>query len=459
MTNSTIPQDWPKSNRVDSAHDLLRSQDDADAQEANRWLAFAGRDPEFTSDQVNRQAGELLAYVQDQNREIDDRQAELNAKLAQLDNQLRNARLRGLDDQAGADLLSGATDLPSATLTPTPTEKPIEEPRHAQEMEFGKLGFAQEEVSRRLSQPTSPARGAEMQEFDEVDQLVAEFNDLGFPKNALLSENAVADLWNHDPDTTPIDDAPLIETPQTPPHHTEPKDEIVLSEEAIVEESVSPRDDAQVEGFVSEDRETVAFDTFPQLLAESHLNRIDTLETPSLEQGAAERDALASERRQLAERKAELDRQMTLVRRIETEANSLHREALEMRIVTEQLWGKLSDTIPADQLKALLAKMRTQLDAHYTKEKSSVEQHKQELAAMQGQLADQQQELREQSSKMQAWFASREEQLRGYANEVDARVTLLDRREQRLQDEFAKWQAERKDYESRLRGLSQKLAF
>ena len=106
MTKSVISQNESKSNRVDPPHDLL-SLAEADAESTNLWLAYAGRDPDSMAQQVDRQANELISYVQDQNREIDERQAELNAKLAQLDNQLRNARL--LTDESGIDLLADAS--------------------------------------------------------------------------------------------------------------------------------------------------------------------------------------------------------------------------------------------------------------------------------------------------------------------------------------------------------------
>ena len=114
-----------KSTRLDEAHHVGSTGDSASN---SSWMAMAGRDPQATTLQLDRQATELMAYVQQQNDEIDSRQAELNARLAQLDNELRTARLRSLRDD-GADLLSArpAVDAQSVSGVAEPDEPGIDD--------------------------------------------------------------------------------------------------------------------------------------------------------------------------------------------------------------------------------------------------------------------------------------------------------------------------------------------
>lgn len=412
-----------KASRLDPPHDLLNAANEKSSSNG-AWLAFAGRDPNVTTQQVDRQASELLSYVQEQNKEIDVRQAELNAKLAQLDNQLRNARLRS-HASVGNDLdakdmtpepstdgmLDSGIDLESYGKTETsivssdqttPNEIPV--PPESVEPYVAKIEYVQQEVDVRVSHFHPPHTEHTFQEFEEVERLVAQFTG--------------ADI-----------DSEASEEP---------------CEEACEETTEQP------ETQVAKPREHV--DAFPKLLAESHLDRID----PTHVLGSSTTE-LESERRLLAEKKLEIDRRKAVLGRMQEETQALHREALEMRLVTEQLWGQLSESTPPEQLSDLITSLRARLDTEYSNEQATLEDRKRELLSVQGLLEQKQNALREQSGKMHDWFATRQEEIKTFATEVDAREMLLDRREHRMQDEFAKWEAERQDYERQLKGLVKKL--
>lgn len=459
MTESVLSNLASKSNRLDPPHDLLSSSaveaavsaDGASGQAAeNPWMAYAGRDPDYTTQQVDRQASELLSYVQEQNKEIDVRQAELNAKLAQLDNQLRNARLRSIDD-SGTDLLSAppkqaASDamldsgLELDQLTTAPKTGGNAAPSDG--FAVADLGYAQEEVTTRVSHFHSAHKLTEPsnQEFEEVEQIVAQFTD----SDDTTNDGAIEDLWNHDPDLH-FDEHP----PQVSEHAAQPTVERQTQanpKSAVVPNEVNTPTGPQQQTPPVRDQ----VDAFPSMLAGSHLRRVDTIHF-------GDTDSLESERRLLADRKLELDRQKSVVSRMQEETQALHREALEMRIVTEQLWSQLSNATHPEKLAELIASLRARLDEQYAHEQSTLEQRKDEIVSMQELLTEKQTSLREQSGRMQEWFSSRQEEIKAYANEVDARAMLLDRREHRLQDEFAKWESQRKAYEQQLQGLVQKL--
>ena len=75
--------------------------------------------------------------------------------------------------------------------------------------------------------------------------------------------------------------------------------------------------------------------------------------------------------------------------------------------------------------------------------KTTLDERKTELVALKDVIHDKQQQLREQSRKLQEWVESRHDEIKSHAAQLDARELLLDRREHRLQDEFAQWDAER----------------
>ena len=431
MTESVLPHETRKSNRVDPPHDLLTTAENA-AGESNPWMVYAGRDPESMTDQIDRQTSELMSYVKDQNREIDARQAELNAKLAQLDSQLRNARLRQVDDM-GADLLANvecrADDQPAVT-----TEENTKS--STTELEFAELGFAADQVSNMVSQSEDPLAAESPSEFDEVDRIVAQFTD------SELREVSDDELWEPELEPPPVMTA---EEPRRDGNHIQDD-----ASQVEAETSATPTASPVADNSPAASKR----DAFPDLLAGSHLGRVDST---LVSDDQLDSDAVAAERRILAERKLDLDRQQSVVNRLQEETQALHREALEMRIVTEQLWAKLSKTTSPAKLKELIGSLRSRLDQHYAREQETLESRKQEISGLQSVLEEKQQSIRQQSTRMQEWFASREQDIRTYANEVDARAALLDRREHRLESEFAKWEAERRSYEEQLQGLAQRI--
>jgi septal ring factor EnvC (AmiA/AmiB activator) len=56
-------------------------------------MAAAGQSAEQSADQLEAQAGQLASYLQERQRDVDGREAQLNARVAQLENELRTARL------------------------------------------------------------------------------------------------------------------------------------------------------------------------------------------------------------------------------------------------------------------------------------------------------------------------------------------------------------------------------
>lgn len=403
---------------------------------------MAGRDPKAAPGQMDRQTSELLAYVRQQNEEIDERQAELNAKLARLDAELRAARLRsGVD--AGADLLgkTTASDEQDEQAVSTASRPSSAEPDPATSP----------------FKPTAAEGGAG--EFEEVERIVAQFT--GDPGGAADDQPAAAESGIPNSDSS-LDSTVPFTTPQTGTSTvaaSRPEGDIPLAKSRF------RRDAAHARVTHSERKQPTAepaaaskpLDSFPEMLTKGHLSRLDSGVDIQAMATSLDASELESERRLLAERKIELDRRKGVLQRMQDETQALHREAIEMRLVTEQLWIELSQKAPADHVSELLSSLRSRLDEHYSAQQQLLDDRKQELIEMKQLIERKQEDIRDQSKKLQDWVETRHDEIKSYAAEVDAREMLLDRREHRMNEEFSKWEAQRSAYQNQLQSLLKKL--
>lgn len=413
MTDPALSPPTETIRRLDAAHDLMDANGTRDS---TPWSSLAGLDPSSLPEQLDRQTSELLAYVQEQNSEIDVRQAELNAKLAQLDNELRAARLNSVDD-AGDDLLAlaGETNANDNTAPTLERASAFDESEFSPKQSSAVSGFARPAAQEPKSEtPYRPSARA-VQEFDEVESLVAQMTTKTYRKPT--------------------------GNPTTQQAADRRGDAHLASNQPSSNSTETPR----------------GADSIPSLLSNSSLGLAESGVDMNVMARSLDNSALESERRLLAERKIELDRRQAVLQRMQDETQGLHREALEMRLVTEQLWGELSDKASPEQLEELIVSLRAQLADHYESQNETVAERRAELVLLKARIDEKQQELREQSAKLQEWVEARHEEIKGYAGQMDARELLLDRREHRLHEEFSKWEAERKAYQSQLKGLVNKL--
>ena len=407
-----------KSTRVDQAHDLLGNET---VDDDTPWLALAGRDPNQVTQQLDRQTNELMSYVRQQSEEIDSRQAELNAKLALLDHELRKVRLQTVKD-VGEDLLAaGASDSDESpgVKDESPGAKTDDPPATPTESRSA-AGATSPGPDASFSKPAGgdSIPEARLPEFEDVEKVVAEIAGLKAEREIKTAPVA--------PSTTPsMGSVDGISAPPAAKDETSTTDSfsLLLDNRTNPEARISPTA-ADVDAVTS----------------------------------ALDAEGLEPERRLLAERKVELDRRKVVLQRVQEETRAMHREALEMRLVTEQLWADLSDKVPADRLSQLHASLRARLDDHYKSMSQTLADRQTELNALHRQLQQKQEELREQSRKLQEWVESRHEEIKAQCAQQDTRELLLDRREHRLQDEFARWETQRQQYKQQLQGLIKKIS-
>lgn len=406
-----IPSDVTqgKQNRLDPPHDLMV----APAEEPSIWMSLAGRDPATAVDHLDRQTSELLAYVQQQNIEIDARQSELNAKLAQLDNELRASRLKSVQE-GGADLSrsDSASQEPMVTTSNAPSQR---------------------------------ARPSEFQEFEEVEKLVAQLTDS--PKN---SDRNLAEVAER-----PRADADRLSHPARPDREPVRLGRVAASAGDVL--ATDAQTDHHLNPHALASSETRSQSTLDDPLSVASINDLRTQTDMAKLVHSLDTSEIETERRLLAERTVELDRRKAVLQRMQEEIQKQHAEVLEARLATEQLWREIVDKTPADQANELLHALQDRINEQYAAQRKAVEARRNELVELKETIKSQQQEIREQSEKLHEWIVSRHGDLTSFSAEVDARAAFLDRREHRMREEFSKWEVQRDSYQQQLRGLLEKL--
>ncbi len=430
-----------KARRLDPPHDLMLAN--RGDEPAPPWMAIAGLDPEAAGDQLDRQTSELLAYVQQQNDEIDQRQEELNAKLAQLDNELRTARLRTARE-AGMEL---ATDSTATEGSAVDAGIALDGMSESEDEGIGMTAMREPEKPGKSSGRNRPTAGGE---FEEVEELVAQFSG---DSASSQSTGSSASVSKHDSNDSRMASADLS-------GQHDPKPSLQTADKSAAKRATAMQSDRKkfrVDMAHQPANQSLGSDVVP--LADSIDGRTATDLDLELQAMASSLDAseLESERRMLAERKNELDRRQATLQRMQSDTQAMHREALEMRLVTEQLWVEISDQAAPEHVQELLNSLRARLDEHYAEQQSGIDNQASELVTLKETIEQKQEELRSQSAQLQQWVEDRHDEIKSYAAEVDAREMLLDRREHRMHEEFSKWEATRNAYQKQLQGILKNL--
>ena len=168
------------------------------------------------------------------------------------------------------------------------------------------------------------------------------------------------------------------------------------------------------------------------------------------------RQALADveEQRRVVGRRAEhVDRSRAALEQLRGELDRLHRETLEIRLATEELWVQLSGAAPPAALVQSLGRIRGKLAEHYRLANAELHAQKEELETTRGQLAEQHEKLAQERRRFEQWAATQQKEAQQQAARLIARERQLDRRETDLRAQLQQWQVERFELQQELRVL------
>ncbi len=182
------------------------------------------------------------------------------------------------------------------------------------------------------------------------------------------------------------------------------------------------------------------------------------LQSQALDEQARSAAAELGDRRSRLDGRVEwIERQRAGLEQVRGEVTALHRQSLEMRLIAEQLWAQISSRVSPADVAHSIAQLRLKLAEHYRLDELALDGRKQELIELSDRIARQHRELTVLQSGLKEWSAARQE-------EIEEQAARLVRREQELeaqQDEArlarTQWQGERLSYEQQLRELRAQL--
>ena len=168
--------------------------------------------------------------------------------------------------------------------------------------------------------------------------------------------------------------------------------------------------------------------------------------------------AAVEEQRRVVGRRAEhVDRSRAAMEEIRGQLQRLHRETLEIRLATEELWAQLSGAAPPAALVQSLGRIRGKLAEHYRLANLELHAQKEELEKLRGQLAAQHEALAREKCRFEEFTCTQQKEAQQQASRLIARERQLDRRDAELRAQSQQWQVERFELQQELRSLRTEL--
>ena len=241
----------------------------------------------------------------------------------------------------------------------------------------------------------------------------------------------------------------------------QPAETIVVQDEAIRRkaEALAERESRLAEAEAELERQRAALQSFhEQLTADRKL--LDEQSLAQRERLAADRAGLAREieqqRREVQQRSEQADQAHAALEQIRAELSGMHCETLEIRLATEELWAELSGSMPSTTLTRSLGRIRSRLAEHYRIANLELQQRKEELDQLRGQLSQQHEKLVRQKHNFAAWALQCREEVEQQAARLLARGDDIDRREADLREYARRAQAEKLELQHEIRRLRAK---
>jgi chromosome segregation ATPase len=156
---------------------------------------------------------------------------------------------------------------------------------------------------------------------------------------------------------------------------------------------------------------------------------------------------------QLNQREAELDSREAAIEQLGAELRHTEREALEMRLATEETWNQLAGALAPASLTRSISIVRAKLADHYRQTLESIAAKSRELESVRRDLAEQLDALETQRHELQQWAERRHEDIEHQAARLVAREQELDRQQQHYEQLESRWHLEQIEYQAEIRRL------
>lgn len=379
-------------------------------------------------ERLRKQADQLATHLRMRQREIDSRESQLNAQLAQFDRDARSARMWLTEREASLKRRSEELD------------------QREQEIKVRTARLAAEAVQRAAGDqpPQLTKREADLaqreQALQEREARLAEQEALLLARQQAAAEQAAA--------------APVVDAPPTRELTAEEADTAAalgrLAEQLEGKQQDIQRAEAQLAQAVAETE---------RLRRQLHADRerVAREAAESREQLERERrqatDEVEKLRRGVQRRSERVDRTRAALRQLRAELGKMHRETLESQLAAEELWIRMSDGAPSAALTRSLMRIRRRLSEAYRLAAAEVQTEKEELEKLRVSIAEQFEKLQEQKREIERWAVAKHEEADKHAAQLIARERELEEQHYELQEQAQRLQAERLSYHRAIRRI------
>ncbi len=162
---------------------------------------------------------------------------------------------------------------------------------------------------------------------------------------------------------------------------------------------------------------------------------------------------LEQKARLLTTRTELLDRRAAAFEQLREEVATAHRETLDLRLATDELWAELCGENPPAELAKSLARIRGQIAATAREQRRENAAARQEVETSVGRLAEDRQHLQRQADEMESWTATCRDEFSAQAERLAQREHSLDLRQMQLDELVQRLQEDRQAYEREIRRL------
>lgn len=128
----------------------------------------------------------------------------------------------------------------------------------------------------------------------------------------------------------------------------------------------------------------------------------------------------------------------------------MHRDAVELRLATEQLWSSMSDHLTDEEIANNLAQLRTKLNDHYQLAHDETVRRSQDLQQYRQQLDERDSQMRTQRRDLQLWIDRQKNEIEARSAELSLQEVELQHREADFQKQNILWQQQRDEYRNQI---------
>jgi hypothetical protein len=385
--------------------------------------AVTGQSEAARREQLDLQANQLAEHLRERLRDVDHREAQLNARVAQLESDLRAGRVW------------------------------LREQEHE---------FAEREAELRRQLEDAQVRGepgaVAAEATVDLDGVRAELTERG--EALALKENELREQrFEFQRQSSALRHAQQLWEQEQARQQAELARERERLKIAFEEKSAErDRQLRSAEELVASQSEQLVRDRAELAAERCHFGERQRDEAEALTERKNTIEAeLADQRSRLDGRAEWVERQRAGLEQVRAEITVLHRQSLEMRLVAEQLWSQIAGRMSPAEVAQSIARLRLKLAEHYRLEEQALEAKKQELIELSDRIANRHRELSVLQSGLKDWSAARQTEIEEQAGQLAGREQELLAQQDEIRRARMQWQGERLSYEQQLRELRAQL--